>query len=66
LKSSLADNLKLYPQAIEAAQSYVAKLAPGDVVWPYSKPFLAAGTNSDSHAQALGPVLLHPCSNCLL
>lgn len=41
-----------YRQAVEAAQSYVAKLAPGEVGWLHSKPFLAAGTDpSVGHSQ---------------
>jgi SAM-dependent methyltransferase len=35
----LSDNPVLYRQAIEAAQSYVAKLAPGERDWLIAKPF---------------------------
>jgi len=52
LKRFLTDNPTPYQQAIEAAQSYVGKLAPGEVGWLYSKPFLAAGTDpATGHAQ---------------
>jgi hypothetical protein len=35
----LSDNLVLYKQTIEAAESYVSKLLEGEVAWLYCKPF---------------------------